>query len=162
MKRLALTAAAAALSMTGSAFSATATTTMPVSALVVNVCAVTALPLVFGTYDPTGGSNLDGTSTVTVLCSLNTPYNIRMSAGANGASVTTRKLLVGGGTDLLPYSLFRDASRTLNWGLTDNTDTLGGTGNGLPQLLTVYGRIGGSSNVAAGAFTDTVTVTVSY
>lgn len=163
MKRLALIVAAAALPMMGPALSATATSTMPVSALVVNVCSVTALPLVFGTYDPTSGNNLDSTSTLTVLCSLNTPYNVRMSAGAHGAGVSAREMLVGGGgTDLLAYSLYRDTNRTQNWGQTDNTDTSSGTGSGLPQLLTVYGRIPASRNVGAGAFTDTVTVTVSY
>ena len=163
MKRLALILSAAAVSVTGSAYSATATTSMPVTALVVNVCAVAALPLAFGTYDPTSSSNLDGTATVTVTCSLNTAYNVRMSAGSNGGGISARKMLIGGGgTDLLPYSLFRDSNRTQNWGETDGNDTTSGTGSGLPQLLTVYGRIAGSENVPAGAFTDTVTVTVSY
>jgi spore coat protein U-like protein len=163
MKRFALVVSAAALSMTGSAFAAQATTTLPVSALVVDVCAVAALPMAFGTYDPTSSSNLDSTATVTVTCSLNTPYNVRMSAGANSASVSTRKMLVGGGgSDLLPYALYRDSGRTQNWGVTDGTDTVAGTGAGLPQAITVYGRVAGSQNVPAGAFTDTVTVTVNY
>jgi spore coat protein U-like protein len=62
----------------------------------------------------------------------------------------------------LNYELFRDSARTLNWGNTIGTDTVAGTGNGLAQTLTVYGRILGSQLVAPGAYTDTVTATLTY
>lgn len=98
---------------------------------------------------------------MTVTCSLNTPYDVRMDAGANGGGVVTARKLING-AELVPYSISRDASRTQNWGVTDGTDTVAATGNGLPQAHTVYGRIAGSANVAAGAFADTVNVTVDY
>lgn len=145
-----------------SAFSATADTTMAVTSTVLGVCTVTAAPLAFGTYDPTSSAATDGTSAVTVLCTLDQAYNVRLSQGVNGSSVTARKMIRTTGTELLSYSLYRDSSRTLNWGVTDSTDTLDSTGTGLDQIHTVYGRIPAGANVPAGAYTDTVTVTVNY
>lgn len=145
-----------------SAFSATATTTMPVTATVLNVCTVAALPLAFGNYDPTSATATDGSSTISVLCTLSQAYTLRLSQGVTGTAVTARKLIRTSGTELLGYSLYRDSSRTLNWGVTDATDTVDATGTGLTQTHTVYGRIPAGAAVAAGAYTDTVTVTVNY
>jgi spore coat protein U-like protein len=52
----------------------------------------------------------------------------------------------------------------LNWGKTDDTDTVNGTGTGilLPADHTVYGRITKNQDVNTGAYSDTITVTVSY
>ena len=65
-----------------------------------------------------------------------------------------------GGT--LNYGLYRDSGRTNNWGSTIGTDTQAGTGTGLLQNLTVYGRIASAQTPLAGVYTDTVTVTLTY
>jgi spore coat protein U-like protein len=142
---------------------ATTTTTFNVTATVIDVCAVSAGNLGFGTYNPISGSALDGTSTITVTCTLSTPYHVRLSQGANGASVSTRKMLrTAGGSETLDYSLYRDSGRTQNWGQTDSTDTVDQSGTGASQGITVYGRIPASTNVPPASYSDTVTVTVSY
>lgn len=151
-----------AAAMPFGAQAATATGTVVVTATVLDACVVVAAPLVFGTFNPIGGSALDGTSLLTVTCTTGTPYNIRLSAGANGSSVTARKMIRTGGSDLLNYGLYRDTNHTLNWGLTDNTDTLTSSGTGLVQTHTIYGRILSTENAPAGAYTDTITVTVNY
>lgn len=144
------------------AFSATATTTIPVTATVLNVCTVSALALAFGNYDPTSATATDATTTLAVLCTLSQGYTVRLSQGVTGTAVTARKLIRTSGTEVLGYSLYRDSSRTLNWGVTDATDTVDATGTGLTQTHTIYGRIPAGASVAAGAYTDTVTVTVNY
>jgi spore coat protein U-like protein len=63
---------------------------------------------------------------------------------------------------ILNYSLHSDAARTVVWGNTAGTDTVAGTGNGLAQTLTVYGNIPGGQLSAPGAYTDTVTATLTY
>lgn len=146
----------------GLALAATTTTTFNVTATVIDVCAVSAGNLSFGTYSPIAGSALDGTSTITVTCSLGTAYNLRLDGGTNGSGVSARQMLRASGTELMNYSLYRDPARTNNWGQTDNTDTVSATGTGLNQDHTVYGRIPASENVPAGSYSDTVTVTVSY
>lgn len=141
---------------------ATATTTFPVSTTVLTACVVTALPLVFANYDPTSATASDNTTTLSVICTSGTPYNVQLSQGANGTGVTARKMILTAGADLLPYQLFTNAGRTANWGITNGTDTVAGTATGIAQAVTVYGRIPTAATVAAGAYTDTVTVTVSY
>lgn len=144
------------------AHAATQTTSFNVTASVVSACAVSAANLAFGNYDPLSVLNTDGTSTVTVTCSLLAPYNVGISAGGYGSGVSARKMQIGSGTDTLNYSLFRDALRTQNWGVTVGTDTLSGVGTGLAVPTVVYGRIPAAQNAPVGSYSDTVTVTVTY
>ena len=140
---------------------ATATTSFAVSATVASGCAVTALPLAFGSYDPAGASTVDATTSVTVLCTLGTPYHVGLNAGGTaGASVATRKL--ASGLNRLNYTLYTDTNRSAVWGNTVGTDTVSGTYAIGQAALTVYGRIASGQAVAAGTYTDTITVTITY
>ena len=140
------------------AYAATATTTFAVTATVVATCLVSATALGFGNYT---GVIDPATSTVSVTCTNTTPYTVALSAGlGSGATVANRSMT--GGAVLLGYGLFRDAGHTLNWGLTPGTDTVAGTGNGAAQPITVYGQIPASEFVAPGAYSDTITATVTY
>jgi spore coat protein U-like protein len=142
-----------------SAMAATATTTFAVTATVQATCVVSATAMAFGTYTAVVAN---GTSTVSVTCTNTTTYNVGLNAGlATGATVTTRKM-TGPASALLGYSLFSDAARTTNWGQTIGTDTVAGTGNGSAQVLTVYGNVAAGQYVAPGAYTDTITATVTY
>lgn len=143
-------------------YSATSTTTFTVSADVVDDCSVSANNLTFADYDPTSESNDDSTTTVDVTCTVNTAYDIGLSAGmGSGATVTTRKLTDA--TNTLNYSLYSDSNHSTVWGNTVSTDTMSSTGTGSQQAFTVYGRIPGSQNTAVpGSYTDTITVTVTY
>src|SRR5690242_18353199 len=145
-----------------SAGAATTTTTFPVTATVLKACAVNANPLAFGTYDPTAAAALDATTTLSVLCTVGTSFTVGLNAGTStGATVTARKMTSGANT--LAYALFQEAARTNNWGNTPGTDTPPAvTAPVLPSTLTVYGRVPAAQNVPAGAYTDTVTVTVNY
>ena len=142
---------------------ATKTTTFQVTATVTSACIVSATDLAFGVYDPSATAN-DKTSTVTVTCTLATPYDIGLNAGsAAGATVTTRKMKEAVLTDLINYSLFSDASRTVNWGQTVSTDTVHvASALGTPEVHTVYGRIAIGQYVTAGSYADTINVTVTY
>ena len=137
----------------------TATATFIVSTSVAATCTVSTTPLSFGSY--TGllsQANASGTFT----CTNTTPYNVSLSAGTStGATVTSRKMTGPAGA-LLAYSLFSDTARTVNWGLTIGTDTVAMVANGLGQTLTVYGQIPAGQFFAPGAYTDTITVTVTY
>jgi len=105
-------------------------------------------------------ANIDATSTISVQCTNTTPYTIGLNQGVNGATVTTRQMSGTGG--LVNYSLFRDASRTLNWGTTIGTDTVAGTGNGAAQSFTVFGRVPAQNTPNPAPYADTITVTVTY
>tara|TARA_R110001606_G_scaffold361754_7_gene515226 strand:- start:135349 stop:135825 length:477 start_codon:yes stop_codon:yes gene_type:complete len=140
------------------AYSATKTTNFQVTATVNDVCVISAVDLAFGQYDPTTGTANDSTSTVTVTCTLSTAYDIGLSSGlATGATSATRQM-----GDELNYSMFGEPTRTTNWDNTGGTNTVTGTGTGLPISHIVYGRIPGSQIISAGSYSDTVTVTLSY
>lgn len=152
---------AACLTMPGLAFATTATGSLTVTATVTTACSIVALPLAFGNYDPTSSTDLNGSTTATLTCTPGTAYKIGMDAGAgSGATVTLRKMTSGSNT--LNYKLYRDSARTLNWGNTPGTDTLDGTATLLTTLINIYGTIPNSQAASAGAYTDTVTVTVTY
>lgn len=141
------------------AIAATNTSSFTVNSTVQATCTITTTNLAFGTYT---GTQTDATSTVTATCTNTTPYNVGLNAGtASGATVTTRQMTGPSGT-LLSYALFRDAARTQNWGNTVSTDTVAGTGNGSAQAITVYGRVAAGQFVTPGAYTDTITATITY
>jgi len=139
---------------------ATSTATIAVTATVLAFCTVTATPLAFGNYS---SAQLDATATLAVSCTTGTPYTVGLDAGiGTGATVAAREMAgtVSGST--LSYTLYSDSGRTVVWGDTAGTNTVAGTGNGLAQALTAYGRIPAGQLSAPGAYTDTVTATVTY
>ncbi len=137
---------------------ATTSGTMPVTATVSSSCVVSTSAVAFGSYNPTGGSQLDGTGTVSVTCTKDTSYTVALDGGGQGA-VASRAMLSG--ANLLTYQLYSDAARTTVWGDTAG-QLVSGTGTGAQQDLTVFGRIPASQNVPSGAYADTINVTVTY
>lgn len=125
-------------------------------------CSATTLGVAFGGYDPFSGASVDSTGTVTVTCLVINSYSVALSRGSSG-SYSPRTLVSGG--NALDYNLFLNSSRSTIWG-----DGTGGTGviSGsiglllLPNNHTIYGRIPGGQNPAAGSYADTITVTVTY
>lgn len=142
-------------------YGSTTTTSLLVSATVISACSVTSGTLAFGTYSTLNSSPTDATASIFVTCTLSTAYNVGLDAGTGtGATVATRKMTNGAST--LNYSIYQDSGHSTVWGNTIGTNTVTGTGTGLLQTLTAYGEIPASQAVAALAYTDTVTVTVTY
>ncbi|HKF49865.1 MAG TPA: spore coat U domain-containing protein [Terracidiphilus sp.] len=157
----AILAAAGVMALGLSSVANAATTTTATFAVTANVaanCTIAANPLAFGSY--TGAVN-NATTTVTAQCTNSTPYNIGLNAGtASGATVTSRQMQFG--ANLLNYKLTSDSAHAVNWGNTVGTDTVTGTGSGAVQTLTVYGQIPASQFVTPGAYSDTITATLTY
>ena len=141
----------------------TATNTFTVQAVINAACNVSATTLNFGTYDPTSGSALNGTSTVSVYCTSGTPYATSLNVGTGGGSFVTRTIASGGNT--LNYNLYRDSARSQVWGDGSGTTyTVAGTGSGLltANSLTVYGDVASGQDKPPGTYTSIITVTVTY
>ena len=135
------------------------TDTFTVSATVVDSCSITAGDLSFGNYDPTEGGDVTATSTIDITCSNGTGWTLKLCEGSAGV-FTTRTMEKG--TDTLNYNLYNEATHTTVW---DNTVAgwVTGTGDGTAQSQTVYGKIPSGQNTAVvGAYTDTITATVTY
>jgi spore coat protein U-like protein len=144
------------------AFAATPATTFSVTATVLASCTVSAGTLAFGSYTPTGGSPADATSTIDVTCTNGTPYTVALDGGSTENNVAARAMN-DPSSHTLSYGIYKDSARTTIWGDgTGSTVTQSGTGIGSLQGLTAYGRVPASQFVAAGNYSDTVTVTVSY
>lgn len=160
--RLSLAAAFAAGLAVPAAYAATATAQFNVTITIQSNClVVSATDLAFGTQGVIS-ANIDVQSTISVQCTNTTPYTIGIDAGNGaGATVAARKM-TGPAAATVTYSAYRDAARTLVWGTTIGTDTVAATGSGSAQPVTVYGRVPPQTTPAAGAYSDILTVTVTY
>jgi spore coat protein U-like protein len=143
-----------------------ATTTFTVMATVLKNCTVSATNLNFGTYTPTGGA-LAVNSTVSVSCTVSTPFNTELTAGTTSGTTIAQRLLSDGSGDTLQYNLYTTSGFTTPWGTTVGTNTVAGTGAGLstPVVQTVYGQLVDSAANQAeppGSYSDTITVNVAY
>jgi spore coat protein U-like protein len=136
-------------------------TTFSVSLTVQADCTITASALSFGTTGLITG-NIDQTTTMNLTCSSGTAYNVALDQGSVANSTVATRLLAGTGSNTVNFALYRDSARTQNWGQTVGSDTISGTGSGLSQTLTVYGRVPAQTAPAAGAYSSTITATVTF
>jgi spore coat protein U-like protein len=137
-------------------------TTAPFTVTATNatICAVSASTLNFGS---TGvlRSALDGTGSITVTCTNAAPYTVALDGGLSGAvNPTQRKMAQGAET--ITYGLYQDSARTAPWGSSGGVNTVAGTGTGLAQSFTVYGRVPAQNTPSPGTYADTVVLTISY
>jgi spore coat protein U-like protein len=143
------------------AFAATDTDTLTVTATVIASCDVSPATLAFGNYNPASSTPLDAASTISLLCTNGTSYDVGLNAGSgSGATIAARKMSVSGNT--LTYSLYTDGARSALWGNTIGSNAVHGTGTGATQSIDLYGRVPINQTSPAGSYTDTVTITVTY
>ena len=138
----------------------TASTSTSATATVVSRCNVSASNINFGTLGSLI-SNTDAAGTMAIQCNSTLPYTVSLDGGTSGAVNPTQRKMALGSNNVI-YGLYRDSARTLPWGAVVGTDTAAGTGNGLTQNPTVYGRIPPQSTPATGVYCDTIVVTVGY
>lgn len=131
-------------------------------------CTLTADPLAIGTVSLLTAP-APAVGNLNVTCTQGTIYNIALNAGLGvGATTTTRFLTKPAGTPagspagLAAYSLYKDAAHTVVWGDTGAdifTSPAGATG--VAEAIPVYALVT-AQGVPAGAYTDTVTATLTY
>lgn len=142
------------------------------SSMAYAACTVSASGIAFGTYPPFSTTPTNATGTVTVSCSgllgLLISYTIALNAGVNsGGSFSNRR--INSGSSYLSYQLYTNATYSQVWGDgTGGTSTVSGicliTLLGIPctSTNTIYGQIPALQAPSPGAYTDTITVTVTY
>ncbi len=157
-----------ALPLSGAVFAsvavaATAVTVIPVTATVIDSCAVDASALTFGDYNGISGGTLDAVGTVTPICTTGTVYAVALDAGQGAAATLASRKLSGPDGAELNYGIYTDATRITVWG-----NGAGGTGwrvssgTGAPQPVMMYGRVPAAQAAMVGSYSDTVTVTLTY
>lgn len=118
--------------------------------------------LAFGNYDPVGvnaSSSLDSATTFSLRCTRGVSATIDMNNGlnANGGFRRMNNQLNG----YMNYQLYTDAARAAIWG--DGHVVQYAANSNAPTAFTVYGRVpAGQGDVTAGAYSDTVVITVTF
>lgn len=102
-------------------------------------------------------SNIDAETDFELTCTEGTEYEIAIDGGA--ADDPENRLLASG-SNTVRYDLYSNAQRSHHWGMDPGT-TVDGEGDGTTQTYDVYGRIP-PQPAAAGAYSDTVVVTIIY
>lgn len=142
------------------ASSTTRTTTFQVSLVISDDCAISANALSFGTNGVLS-ANINQSTTLNVTCTNTTPYSVGLDAGSvSGSTVNVR--LLGNGSATVQFQLYSDSAHTTLWGNTVGTNTVGGTGTGSAQSLTVYGVVPAQITPVANTYTSTVTASVTF
>jgi len=154
--------------MSSAAFAGSASTTFTVSATVIKNCTISAANIAFGNYDPlvaNAVTPLDLSSTVTVACTKGTIATVGLDAGQNAAFATgtTRAMTSGGGSPTyLSYEIFKDAGHTTVWGNAGAALVNYTAASKASVALTDYGRILAGEDQPVGAYSDTVTATITF
>ncbi|MEH3047324.1 Csu type fimbrial protein [Sphingomonas adhaesiva] len=177
MSRTAALAAAAAVAVAAlspaAASADTATGTIAVALTVTNACVVNGAqapqaslgslgdinfpdqPGIFGNVD---GQLVGSLGALQILCSPGVAPQLTIGAGSNDAAGKRRMASSG---NMLDYRLFTDAQRTSE--LTIGSRITLGTASTTPFSVPIYARVNsGGAVIAAGRYTDTVQVTLSW
>jgi spore coat protein U domain-containing protein, fimbrial subunit CupE1/2/3/6 len=163
MKKYLLPAILAGVSLASvSAQAATATGSFGVSMTITANCRVVSANNVSFGSSGIWTAAVDASATFDVQCTNSTPYNVGLDLGANETGTTRRMVHGTDAAQWVNYELYSNAGRTVVWGDTVSTDTVAGTGNGTSQTLTVYGRVPVQTVSKPGAYSDTITITITY
>jgi spore coat protein U-like protein len=128
-------------------------------------CAVTTTGINFGAYDVFAAVPRDTSGTVTVACDRNPPTDVTVSIGASPTSggFQPRQMRHASQADRMNYNLFTSPSMVTVWGdgsAGTSTVLLRKVNRNRPVTTTIYGRIFPGQNVSVGAYSDSVTVTI--
>lgn len=153
------------------ALDAPATGTLTVSATVVPVCTVATTPVEFGEYK---GEEMNATGTISVVCSMGEPFDIKLDRGSHPNEGWRRVALMGTTAESGSYLKYKlSKPDETEWTDADNNDdmptpgdsALHADGTGIEQSFEVKGTLLGSAVngfPAEGVYTDVVNVTVVY
>jgi spore coat protein U-like protein len=125
-------------------------------------CTIWTAPVIFGNYDVFTTAPLDSDSGLAFDCNGGARnVSIAISRGQSG-TYFPRKLRKG--TESLNYNLFLDPARTTIWG--DGSGASETYFNRRPGsnyvIVPIYARITAEQDVTAGAYADSVTVTINF
>jgi spore coat protein U-like protein len=152
------------------AAAATATSNFTVTASVVASCTIATTGISFGNYDPVvvnATTPVDANGTVTVACTQGAVTSLGMNQGSNPTGTSTAaapvRQMASGAVNRLRYDLYQDAAHNTAWGDfgTAAAETYTAA-NKNAATLNIYGRIPSGQDAVVGAYTDTVTATISF
>ena len=123
-------------------------------------CRVVADDLDFGQHGLLDRA-IDASSQVRVTCTAGTSYSMGLGYGLQGGGINDRHMRDLAG-HRVNYQLYRDAARTLPWGLVADGLATTSAGTGVSRATTIHGRVPLQQTPPPGAYSDTVVVTITY
>lgn len=145
---------------------------LPALASAAVTCTVTSTSTAFGVYNPFSVTPTFANGTVQVTCTLlsgGATTVTLVSSYSTGASGSYAMRTMLSGANALNYNLFYDAAYTQIRGNGTGGSTTGGAtliltaGNPTQSASgTIYGRIPAGQDIAAGSYSDTIIVTITY
>lgn len=141
-------------------------TTVPFSfkatATVTNNCFINTTPLAFAGNNRVLSAAVRTTGSMGVLCTAGSPYQVSLNGGSVANNPAARKMASALTADRIGYEISNTLDGPL-WGDgTGGTGMVTGTGSGVQQTLSLYGRVPAQKTPAPGDYKDTVTVTLSF
>jgi spore coat protein U-like protein len=130
-------------------------------------CTIGVTAISFGNYETFSSYPKDATGTITVNCGFRVVRaTVTLSVSSTSGRFNPRRMRRSAGSDLLDYNVYTNAARTTIFG-----DGTGGTSRIRPRRppgprvpwsanITMYGRIPPGQDVSVGAYSDTLTATV--
>lgn len=139
------------------------TSSLPSSANIMPNCQFMSenISLSFGSYDPINANitnTKEAATTFRLRCIKGTSAIISINNGLNAMGDVRR--MRGAGQSYLNYELYTSANRTTVWNTTNTVSY--SANNPQPKQFSIYGRIPAGQDVSAGAYTDTVTLSVTF
>jgi spore coat protein U-like protein len=132
-------------------------------------CAVGAVSLAFGGYNPFRSAHTDANGSISVTCNGASgeliTYAIALNAGGSG--VFGMRTMRYGAAYALNYNLYTSAARSMVWGDGNAgtmfvTDSFTLSGSQVTRNYPVYGRVFSRQNLPVGNYTDSIVVTLSF
>lgn len=131
-------------------------------------CSVSSTAVNFGAYDVFSPAPLDTSGTVTISCDEAPPPDVTIAIGPSAFSggFFPRRMKHSSRAEFINYNLYTDSTMTVIWGNgTSGTSTVVEDKvkkNEPPRVRTIYARIPFGQDVSVGAYSDTLTVTITW
>ena len=135
-------------------------------------CSAGDISLNLGAYDGFNATPTDSSGVFVVTCARaggppTTTITMALGPSQGSGGIVNRAARHATAPDLLSYNLYRDASRLLVWGNTPGTNTVSQSislSNNTSGTLTftIFGRIDALQDVRAGAYSDRLTITITF
>lgn len=155
----------AGIGMSAQIHAAQSTGTFGVTASVAASCTISGTSVAFGSFNVLSGANVDQTGTLTATCTNGSAYTVGLNAGLGASATVGTRMMTHtvDNTKTLNYSLSTVSSGGVNWDDVGGTTVASGTGNGIGQDITVYGRVpSGQTAPIVGDYNDTITATIDF
>ena len=119
-------------------------------------CVVVISSVAFGTYIAASPTPLDAVGAINVVCDGPVGTFVITTDGGSSGNPDARTMVSG--AERLSYQLYSNAARTNTWKSPHNHPINSTEPRTIPHTL--YGRIFASQDVAPGAYSDSVAVTI--